>query len=350
MRYLLITILLLAGLAVSPFFASALTVSPPRMELTGDPGQTISGSFDLFNEEETERTFYSSFENFEARGDTGAPYFTGCVQEGLCSWMKTDSQVTLEPGERKTIPFSVSIPENAEPGGHFAAVFWGTSPLLVGEGQVAIGGRIGILALLRVSGEIKEEGGLLEFRTKEGKLLNSLPITFLYRFRNDGGDRIEPQGVIKVKNIFGITQAEIDANKGEGNVLPGSARKFTALWHSRGQRISDLTKMEELELMTKITEEGKEKKGFFETAGTQWSNFVFGLYNAEINLTHGKDNKTASASFRFFVIPWQLLSIILFILAILGVGGWFGLKKYNRWIISKHIPRDTQHETVSRDT
>ena len=117
--------------------------------------------------------------------------------------------------------------------------------------------------------------------------------------------------------------------------MPGSIRQFTALWHSKGQKISDLTKKEELELLAKISEEGKGKKGFFETAGAQWSNFAFGLYNVKLNLAYGADSKTAEASFRFFVIPWQLLSIIIVLLGILGFLGMFGLQRYNRWIIAK---------------
>lgn len=337
MKYVtLITILFLGGFWFISPYAQALTVSPPRMELAGNPGTNVVGEFTLFNEQDETKTMYSSFENFEARGESGAPYFVGCKQGGLCSWIKTDSQVTLKPGERKIIPFSVAIPQNAEPGGHFAAVFWGSTPPQAQEGgQVAIGAKVGILLLLKVAGETEEAGGLLEFRTDGGRILTSLPITFTYRFSNDGGDRIKPEGTITIKNTFGFTSAIVDANKGEGNVLPGSVRKLTALWHSRGQKIGDLTKKEELALFAKVSEGDKEKKGFFEQAGAQWSNFALGPYNAKLNIIYGKDNKTAEASYRFFIIPWQLLSIIVLILAILGLGGWFGLKKYNRWIIAK---------------
>ena len=336
MRHLaLITILVLGGVVFFAPQTDALTVSPPKMELTGDPGQIIAGWFDLFNEQDTVKIFYSSFENFEARGETGNPYFLPSTT-GLATWITTSESITLEPGEREKIPFSISIPENVEPGGHFAAIFWSTTPSQVQKGgQVAIGAKIGILVLLRVSGELKEGGGLLEFKTEDGKFLTSLPITFFYRFSNDGGDRIKPAGEIKIKNTLGFTSAVLDANKREGNVLPGSIRKFTALWHSKGQRISDLTKMEELELMAKITKEGKEKKGFFEIAGAQWNNFAFGMYNAKLVLTYGQDNKTAEDSFRFFVVPWQLLSIIIIILAAVGFLGFLGLKRYNRWVIKK---------------
>ena len=335
MKFLVAVSLIVAVVSVLPFGAAALTVSPVKIEISGDPGQTLRDEITLFNEQDTAKTFFSSSENFEARGETGDPYFVASTT-GLATWITTKESVTLKPGERKTIPFSILVPKNAEPGGHFAAIFWSTTPLQKQEGgQVAIGAKLGILVLLRVSGELKEGGGLLEFKAERGRVLTSLPITFIYRFSNDGNDRIKPEGEIKIKNILGFTSAVLDANKGEGNVLPTSIRKFNALWHSGGQRIADLTKKEELALLESVAEERKKEKGFFEAAGAQWSNFAFGVYNAQLALTFGQDNKTTKASFRFLVIPWQLLSIVIIILAVAGFFGRIGLKRYNRWVIKK---------------
>ncbi len=333
---LAITLLISFGLVLMcPVFA--LTISPPRMELGGNPGTTIEGEMTLFNEEAETKTLYSSTQNFEARGESGAPYFLP-ERTGLATWISIQDQVTLKPQERKTIPFTIKIPDNAEPGGHFAAIFWGTFPAAIEGGQVAIGGRLGVLILLRVAGEVEEKGGLVDFRTEGGRFLTKLPIVFAYRFSNDGGDRIKPEGEIKIKNILGFTSAVLDANKSEGNVLPRSSRKYEALWHSKGQKIGDLTKKEELALFEQLAK--AEKMGFFETAGDQWRNFAFGLYTAKLTLTYGQEGKTAQASYRFFVIPWQLLSIIVVILAIIGFLGFWSIKKYNRWIITKYGKRE----------
>ncbi|MFN7088889.1 MAG: hypothetical protein ACK4NX_03710, partial [Candidatus Paceibacteria bacterium] len=299
-RYLVIVLLNVGLFVFLTERVFALTISPVKMEIAGDPGQTLEGQLELFNEQDETKTFYSSTANFEARGESGAPYFLPETNTGLASWIKIQESVVLKKGERQTIPFSIKIPQGTEAGGYFAAIFWGTSPPQAQEGgQIALGGKLGMLILLSVTGETKQSGGLLDLKLLEGgRVVNSLPVVFAYRFSNDGRERIKPVGELKIKNIFGVTSAVLDANKSEGNVLPGSIRKFTVLWHSRGQKIGDLTKMEELELMTRITEEGKEKKGFFETAGNQWRNFAFGLYTAKLNLAYGKDNKTAEASYR----------------------------------------------------
>lgn len=312
-------------LAISVFFlpygADALTVSPVRSEVEGDPGGTVRGELLLLNEQEGTRTFYSSFANFEATGETGTPNFIEGT-EGLATWIETSSQVTLQQGEGEKVPYAIKIPVNADPGGHFAAIFWSTSPPATKGGGVSIGAKIGALILLRVSGEIQEGGGPLEFSVKDKqKFFSSLPITLAYRFSNAGGDRVVPQGEITIKNLLGLTSATLPANKKEGSVLPNSIRKFEVAWAGKQQETSD-----------KQQDEGA---GFFEVAGRQWSEFHFGWYTAKMSLVWGAANQTASSAYSFFIIPWQLLLIVIIILAIIGFLGRVGLKKYNRWIIAK---------------
>ena len=295
--------------------AFALTVSPVKLELLGDPGKTLQGEVILLNEEKESKTFYSSFENFEASGESGTPNFVP-GKEGLAVWIKSVTQITLAGGQKKTIPFTVEIPKNAEPGGHFAAIFWSTTPPQAGSGQVAVGAKIGSLILLKVSGDVKEGGGLLDFSTKNNQhFFTALPIDFTYRFQNSGNDRVNPSGQIQIKNIFGGVTASFNANKSQGNVLPASVRKFVATWQN--------------------DEVKSDASGFFSMVKKEWSHFALGYYTAHLDLTYGNDNKEADSQYGFFIIPWQLLSVILFILLIVASFLFFGVKKYNRWIISK---------------
>jgi hypothetical protein len=286
------------------------------MEISGNPGQSVRGEVVLVNEEKTAKTFYSSFENFEAQGETGTPNFIpGKV--GLATWIKTSDKASLLPDEKKIIPFSIQIPANAEPGGYFSAIFWSTIPPKDDNSdQLGLGAKLGTLILLKVSGNIKEEGGIKEFSVTGGKkFFESLPVEFSVRLQNSGADRIMPQGEIKIKNTFGFKSAVIPVNNSNGNVLPNSTRKFTATWTG------------------KIAEQAP-GKGLFGRAFEEWRNFRFGYYRAEINLQYG-GNKQVSAKYGFFLFPWQLLIIIAAILLIIGLILFFGIKKYNRWIISR---------------
>ncbi len=335
MKYF-IAILILVGVVAFALPASALTISPVKMELSGDPGATLQGELKLFNEQDETKTFYSSSDNFEARGETGAPFFLP-ERKGLATWIKTDAQIILQPKEERIIPFSIAIPQDAEPGGYFAAILWSATPSqATGGGQVAVGGRLGVLILLRVAGAVQEGGGLLEFGVKDGqKFFSSLPVDFAYRFNNTGGDRVVPRGEIIVQNVFGRTAATLPANKKEGSVLPNSARKYEVKWESE-QEAARNEQIDAKELGSAAI--------LFSAAGQQWSDFHFGWYTAQMHLAWGAANQSADAAYRFFIIPWQLLLILIAVLAIIGFGGGWGLKKWDRYIISKATRRQKKRK------
>jgi hypothetical protein len=292
--------------------ASALTISPVRIEVQGDPGQTLRGELEILNEQAEVKQFYSSFENFEPSGETGSPHFVG-AQDGLATWMQTEQFIEIQPNEKKIVPYTITIPQNAEPGGYFSAIFWGgQDPSTLEAGEVSIGGKLGVLILLRVNGDIEEGAGISEFTTDvKARLFSSLPIGFSYRFTNTGGDRVVPLGDIVITNTFGKTSATISANEKEGNVLPGSARRFSAVWETDATHSTSTT--------------------FFVTAGQQLQDFHFGLYTAKLSVVYGATNQMATDSITFVIIPWQLLLIVAVVLALLTVA----LKKYNAWIIAK---------------
>ena len=309
-KQILAAIFLLICFVVGTPSASALTISPVKVEVTGDPGQTLRGELELLNEQEGTKTFYSSFENFEPSGDTGSPKFVG-GGEGLATWLQTEASVSIATGETVKVPYTITIPADTEPGGYFSAIFWGEQdPTTQVSGEVAIGGKLGVLILLRVAGDIEEEAGISEFGIDNGnKIQSGIPINFSYRFANSGGDRVVPLGDITIKNTLAMETATIPANINEGSVLPNSARKFQALWG----------------------ESATSSLGFFEAAKKQFQDFHFGFYKAELAVVYGATNQTADASFWFFIMPWQLLLLVLFTLLLAK----FVLRRYNSWIISK---------------
>jgi hypothetical protein len=290
--------------------AQALTIAPARIELSGDPGTTISGEFVVTNEESGNFTFYTSAQNFEARGESGTPNFVDS-DTGLASWIAVAPQITLTGGEKITVPFTVTVPAGAEAGGHFAAIFLSTVP--PGDAQVSIGAKIGVLILLRVAGDVTEAGGVADFGAADGTAFSSLPVTFTYRFTNSGGDRVNPRGDIVIRNLIGLKKTTISANPTEGNVLPGSTRKFETSWGAAP---------------------AVAPAGFFEHVAYQWEHFAVGPYRAKLALAYGVSGEAADTTW-VFLFPWQLLSVFLVILIILIPLGKAFVRRYNRWVVEK---------------
>lgn len=302
-------------------FADALTVAPARLELSANPGEVVTGEFLLINEQDEQKTFYSSYQNFEAQGETGTPNFVD-ASEGLGTWIRTADSMTIGPGEQVEVPFTINVPTNAEPGGNFAAIFWGTTPSDDGAGsQVSVGAQVGILVLLRVNGDIEEGGGIVSFTTRDERaFFSSLPIGFEYRFTNSGGDRIKPEGEITIRNTFGFKTETISANKTEGNILPQSTRKFDATWDGGNEEAL-------------ATDESP--LGFFGTVSYQAQNFAIGRYSATLDLSYGAEGLTDNARLSFFVFPWQLLIVVIVMLLALFMVSKKVLLSYNKSVVER---------------
>ena len=308
---------------------SAIVITPPRLELVGDPGQTITGEIKVTNDSTSGVTYYTQVENFEAGDETGNPQFV-TAREVLATWVNVSPSVYIAGGELKSIPFSITIPRNTEPGGYFASIFVRTTPPPQNGGEVSIGARLGSLLLLRVNGEIREGVSILEFATKDKKrIFSSLPVETYYRFQNTGADRVKPEGDIVVKNIFGLTAKVLNANRSEGSVLPRSIRRFESAWINGGGGNED----------PELLPPAKTNDGFFGEAKKQAKNFAFGYYTAHLDIHYGESNQAAKEKFRFFVIPWQLLIIVIVGLLVLLVVSKFILRRYTNYIIRSHQKR-----------
>ncbi len=295
---LIILLILLSSVLVFWCFtpsSQAITVGPPKLEYSVDPGDTIKDELFLMNEGQELVTFYPVFEKFTE--ENGQKVFLK-EESDLAAWVKTDDSITLKPGEQRKIPFTIEIPQNASPGGHFAVIWWSTAPpVSEGGAPVSIVTRAGILVLLRVSGDIKEEGRILSFSSGK-KFFWSFPITFTTVFMNDSNVYVKPGGKITIKNIFGFTKTVVTVNKGALQILPQSRRVFDEKW--------------------------------------ELSRFALGPYKAELNLVFGESQKKLSQTFWFWVFPVKPLLIVILLLILIFFIIPKGIKKYNQWIIKRY--------------
>jgi len=278
-----------------PVYSQAVTVGPAKIEYKTDPGEMITGKLIVVNEEQEAQTFYAAFEKFTEVD--GQKKFLPSEPAELAEWFKMEKSVSLKAGQQKEIPFTIEVPKNAPPGGHFAVIWWGTAPP---GGQVAIVTRAGILVFLQVSGEVNEKGEVAEFSLSKGKFfVFKLPEDFVVNFQNQGNTYLKPRGEIAVKNIFGSAVAAFKANSKERIIFPENTQ------------ILDIAKK-----FDKLP-------------------FAFGFYKAELALQWGEKQNDILKSVWFFVFPWKIVLIAVIILAALLLAGTKGIKKYNQWIIKK---------------
>ncbi len=307
----------LALVGLFPKGADALTLSPPRIDVSGDPGSVVTANLTVINDSKDQATYYSSFANFEAQGESGTPTIIPATDD-LGTWMSVPASITLPPQGSENVIVSIAIPKDASPGGHFAAVFWGTQPDLPAGKQTGIGAKTGALVLLTVNGNIPESGNVLQFDTVSGKhFFTALPIDFFYRFENGGGDRIDPKGYIYMKDMAFITGAKIDGNPVDGNILPDSTRRFTVSWTGSAG------------------DTGVVPKGFFAAVSYEFHNFAFGHYSAHLKLAYGTKGQMTDSVVGFWVFPWQLTLFVLVLALLLYLIIRAGIKHFEHWAVEE---------------
>jgi hypothetical protein len=290
-----------------------LEISPPVIELTADPGQTVTASIRVRNVTKGELIAKGRADDFGAGDDeSGQPKLlldeTGATRFSLKYWVQGVPDLKLAPQELNTNVIKIAVPKNAEPGGHFGVVrFTAVPPDLEGTG-VALSASVGALILLKVNGMIIEKTSLAEFSTyntskdangravvKKTGFFEHGPVSFLVRVRNEGTVHQKVKGSIEIKNWLGKKVASVAVNEKGGNVLPDSVRKFEqALAEKR----------------------------------------LFGRYTAKLTLNYS-DSKVLSGSLSFWVIPWKLILLALIGLVVIGYLLKKGLQKYNEHIIAQ---------------
>ena len=289
--------------------ANAIIISPIAIDdIELDRGEAAFRTITVINDQEGKQTFYLSAKNFEPVGEEGEVSITH-EKYGLAEWITFPGEAfTLEPGEEKEVDFSIVIPENADPGSHFAAVFVSTQAPDVEEG-LGLSEHVGTLVFTRVEGDAIEDVRLLGFNTVGNKTFyNRLPTEFEYRIENRGTIHVKPKGVINLNGWFG--DDEIKANPIGGRNLPNSIRRLETVW------VKD----------PKAVEPG----GFMDELKNEWKNFAIGKYTAELALAYGENDSTLSAETGFWVFPWRVFLVAgLLVIVIIAL-----ILLYNKMVIS----------------
>ncbi|MBU1349100.1 hypothetical protein KJ781_03455 [Patescibacteria group bacterium] len=292
--------------------ASAFTVSPIIIDLDIDSGKAAQGALRISNDAEQTQTYFVSVQKFVAQGEEGQQEFLPEEdRSGLSSWITPQARaVTLGPKETMDFTYVVNVPERAEPGGHYAAVFFSTRPdVQEDSSSVGMGAKTGILFLLKVPGDIKEDARVESFRVSGGSRIDRLPAYFELRIRNLGNVHFRPEGTIVIKNIFGSVAARVPVNPRRSAVLPNSIRRVETAWAKTFDEV--------------------EGEGFITGVKNEWRNFAIGRYTADLEAIYGSGKQTLRGDVTFWVFPWRLTVIAVSILLLLIVL----FKLYNRMVI-----------------
>lgn len=315
-------------LICTPRQTVAMIVSPVLYDVRIDQGASAEREI-LLKNDSSQKAFYTlSSENFISQGeDGGQMYLSNSNREDLASWMSwSKEKIAVDPGATVRVPIKIAIPNSAEPGGHYATVFFSRVNENDENASVGITEQVGVLFLVRVSGEVTERAHITSFELRgSSDEISRLPAVFDVRVQNDGSVHIRPEGSIVITNILGKTVATIPLNQKGGAVLPGGIRHFESTWKKQGD--ADFG------------------TGFWNEVKAEWNQFSIGRYTAEIRGVYGSQSKEFPRLKEvIWIFPWHLFLIGVGILvALIGF-----VKLYTHCLICRLVSKSNAKNKTRR--
>ncbi|NPV60266.1 MAG: hypothetical protein HPY75_11500 [Actinobacteria bacterium] len=290
-----------------------LTVIPAKMELEVPAGETARFSIELRNSGADPLRLRIYAMDFSVTPDNTFIFEEpGHYPYSCAPWIEVEGEDALElpAGASASPSFLMRVPQDAEPGGHFAVLFFqDASTPQPGQGA-ELTPRIGCQVLLTVPGEIVREGRIEGFEVEsdywslwgppaEGQARwPARNIRYRLAVENTGNVHITVFAAIRYRASFGRGAGEVEL--GSMTVLPGTVRYFE---------------------------------------GSLPSPPCLGRFRAEAVIMYGPDQFTFEVEERaeagFTVIP---LLWLLFV-ALLAVAAWLGLRALRRRAKGKGGPR-----------
>lgn len=259
------------------FAATGLSIQPVKVSQTLSPGDSTSGTILLTNASEEDINVDIKIEDFVPVAGAESIQFVGRAQgvTTVRDWLTVNNgskSFVFKKGQQRVIPYTITAPAGAEPGGHFGVIFFKATKLSDADAQIKVGTQVGVLFLVTIPGNYLQKGEIRNFSAPS--FVQTGPVQFNVTFENTGTVHFEPKGEIAITDMFGRKAGSVPI---EGQVvLPTGVKDLTFGWNS---------------------------------------NILFGKYNAVATVVDGQGTVLTSKQVSFYALPiWY---IVLFLIGIL---------------------------------
>lgn len=301
--------------------ALRLTTSPLPINLSVEPGHSVSTQLRIKNDGDQKENLRIDLMKFKADGESGAPMpLDREPGDDFLDWVRfSEDTFSIEPNQWKTINATFDVPETAAFGYYYAIVFSRSGEITsTGERQTTVTGGTAVLVLLEAKVPNAKREVIVTSFSADRKWYEFLPATFTVKLRNTGSVHIAPRGNLFIGRPGEKADTVVEVNLGKGNILPDSNRAFESRWADGFPVYRD----KEMDGKKVQDAEGKTVQELV----WNWkdvSRFRFGKYEAKLLLVYddGTRDVPIEGTIEFWVIPWRLLSGGLFIglFALLGI-------------------------------
>ncbi|MFD4760239.1 WxL protein peptidoglycan domain-containing protein [Streptomyces sp. NPDC058439] len=279
----------------SVYPATAQAGQRPYFYLSADPGATLDDKVTVTNKTDRPQTFrlYAADAYNTARDGGFAVRAQNEKQRSVGAWARTDrDRVTVRPHGSVTVPLTIAVPEDAEPGDHpgaLVALDERIDPADAGAVAVGIRKAVGARIYLRVNGPTMPALSVDDVRVEHSQPLvpgtGKSRAVISYTLHNRGNVTLNPKVALRAEGLFGRTLLARDLKKIPSELLPRQRVRLTEQWAGAPQ--------------------------------LEWG---------EIKVTASARDTRESAAASYFALPWLVAGVLLVIVGG-GAGMWIRARR-----------------------
>lgn len=333
--------ILLLGISFSPLKGKAVAdaaaadegfavqVSPSPLVETIKPGVTSTFDLQIRNTNSRSQVLKMGLRSFTVGAQSGEVKLGTSAPADVSKFVTfSDPTFTVQAGQIFTQHVVIATPSTAGFTYSFAINISQQNPPKAQQGSSAIRGSVAVFTLLSVDrpGAVRKLELSQLSATKH--VYEYLPANIAVTFKNTGNTLVQPKGTIFIqRNSKDKTSlAAIQLNKSGGYILPGSRRVLTTAWSDGFPHYKP-----------EGTDPAKQSLSW---SGGDFTKLRFGHYVAKLVAVYddGEHDVPISAEIGFWIIPWRIILVGLFILLIIIVGFVTIIRKS-----SKALRRGTKH-------
>ncbi|MFD0368407.1 WxL protein peptidoglycan domain-containing protein [Streptomyces sp. NPDC059071] len=214
--------------------------SRPYFYLSADPGTTVTDEVTVANKTATPLTFllYGA-DAYNTERDGGFAVRTRQEkQTGAGAWIRpARDRVTVPARSAVTVPYTLTVPADAEPGDHPGAVVALDERIAEGAGgSVALGVQraVGARVYLRVGGPTVPALSVEDVTLSQDRPLvpgtRTSSAVVSYTLHNRGNVTLSPKVALTAHGLFGRTLLSRDLDRLPAELLPRQKIRLTARW------------------------------------------------------------------------------------------------------------------------
>jgi hypothetical protein len=217
------------------------------------------------------------------------------LSNSLSNWIElTRGVIDLAPGEVKSVPFVITINQNAVPNMYHANVTFSEGST---RDQAQASTPLATVAVnVEVDANIKIAMQLTKF-TSDNIVFTGDDVLFNYQLQNIGNQAVSPTGQIDIYDRNGQEVASVDVNKEGNSVSPDQTAQLASVWSGASG---------------------------------------FGKFKALLTVNYGNQEAAVQDTVFFWVVPWvQILEILAASLVAMIILWLY----FQRWMETRHLTK-----------